>query len=120
MSYVEDIAASASSSWADSFSSLTQLNFGGKTINFGSGAQSLITDAAQSQDARTASDARSAASTAKTGDGGVATSSASLSELAASHGIDLKTGVIALLCTLAAGLGVLAFFRRKPAPKRKK
>lgn len=111
MAYVEDVAASGAASWSDAFSSLTQITFGSKNLNFGSG-QSVKADARQTQDAATTSEARAVASTAKAGDGGVASSSASLSEMAAA-GIDIKTAIIALLATLAAGLGALALFKRE-------
>lgn len=112
MAYVEDVAASGAASWSDAFSSLTQITFGSKNLNFGSG-QSVKADARQTQDAATTSEARAVASTAKAGDGGVASSSASLSEMAAAAGIDIKTAIIALLATLAAGLGALALFKKK-------
>lgn len=120
MSYVEDVAGSGAASWADSFSSLTNINFGSKSFNFGSGSQTVKATADQKQDATTSTEARAVASTAKAGDGGVAESSASLSEVAAANGIDLKTALIALLCTLAAGLGAFALFKRKPGKTRRK
>lgn len=111
-----DIAGSASASLSDAFSSLTQINFGSKNINFG-GSQDVSSDSRQGQDAETTSEARAVSSTAKAGDGGVASSSASLAETMAAQGIDLKTAGIALLATLAAGFGLFAIFKRKPAQK---
>jgi hypothetical protein len=103
-----DIAGSASASWADAFSSQLGFNFGSKTYNFGSGAQTVTTKTDTGQGMDTAADARAVASTAKAGDGGVAESSASMigdNIPQTIGGFDIKTIAIAALVIV---LGVFA------------
>jgi hypothetical protein len=118
MSYVEDVAGSGAASWADSFSSLLSFTFGSKNINFGA-SQKVTSDARQSQDATTSSDARANASTAKADGGSTASATATLSEMADAAGINLKT--------LGIGAGALAVVwviyklitKKKPAKRKK-
>ena len=117
MAYVEDIAASASLSFADAFSSMNAIQFGSKNYNFG-GTQTLKTSAAQSPTAEVNPEARAVSATAKAGDGGVASSSALLSEtagLGAIGGINITTILLTALIALAAGLGFYAITKKGKA-----
>jgi hypothetical protein len=124
MAYVEDIAASASASLADAFSTMKSYVFGDKIFNYG-GTQTVEKKTSGSQDSSTAPVADAVASTAKAGDGGVADSTATmLKTAAAAAGIDLRTagitaGVLLGGALLIGGivLGVRALLKRKPPRK---
>jgi len=118
MAYVEDVAASASASWADAFSSQLGLTFGSKNYSFGSGAQTVTQRTDQSPRAETDPVARAVSATAKAGDGGVADATAMMSGdtiPSTIAGIDIKTIAIAALALLAIGLG---YFGLKKKGKR--
>jgi hypothetical protein len=112
MAYVEDIAASAAASWADSFSSPTQITFGAKTINFG-GSQSVSADTRLSQETETSAASDAVASTAKAGDGGLAESSAAMTKMPAAAGLPAAAVYAGIaLAALAAGLGLFALLKK--------
>jgi len=108
MAWVEDIANSTSLSNAEALSVMSAFNFGAKTYNFG-GTQTVKNDANQTLTPQINPEARAVSATAKTGDGGVASSSALLSEtagLGAIGGISISTLLIAALGAIAVGLGI--------------